>query len=146
MISSKNARPTARSGGIEMEIVRLPKARRRLAMMLLVSVAAFVIGTGAIDTADAALTYFVCSPTHVAAFDTRIHVRCSTPAETTVYYFAVCAASDSAFASRVLSVFTSAKVTGKQLAIYYNPADTSGTSCGCSTADCRVIQGAEVMP
>jgi hypothetical protein len=90
--------------------------------------------------------FFSCTPTGVATFIERVHVRCSPADPNGITYFAVCTANDSANASRFLSVFTTAKVTGKNIGIYYTLADTSGTSCGCSTADCRAIWGAEVLP
>ena len=90
--------------------------------------------------------YFICTPNQVGTFYNRVHVRCVPSAPENIAYFAVCGDTNSAFASRALSVFTTAKVTAKNLAIYYDPADTSGTSCGCSSSDCRVISGVEVMP
>jgi hypothetical protein len=90
--------------------------------------------------------YFNCTPTGVAAFIDRVHVRCSPAAPGNIMYFAYCSRSDSALASRFLSIFTTAKVTGKNLDIFYDPNDDSGTACGCSTSDCQVIWGAEVNP
>jgi hypothetical protein len=92
------------------------------------------------------LDIFNCTPSTVAAFTNRVHVACSPAAPNNITYFAYCSTNDSAIANRFLSVFTTAKVTGKGLNIYYNPNDTSGTSCGCQSGDCRVIQGAEVRP
>jgi hypothetical protein len=89
-----------------------------------------------------------CTPSHVGAFADRVHVRCSNPGQPgpSIYYFAFCSSIDPALASRYLSVFTTAKVTGKNLSIYYDPADTSGTGCGCNAGDCRLIWGVEVQP
>jgi hypothetical protein len=89
---------------------------------------------------------FSCTPSTVAAFTNRVHVSCNPAAPNNIVYFAYCSTKDSAGANRFLSVFTTAKVTGKALYIYYNPNDTSGTSCGCSSGDCRVLTGAEVRP
>ena len=90
---------------------------------------------------------FTCTPTAVAAFTNRVHVRCSAgaPPGNAIFYFAYCSANDSALASRFLSVFTTAKVTAKNLVLFYTPSDLSGTNCGCSTTDCRVLTGAEVQ-
>ncbi len=88
---------------------------------------------------------FTCTPTAVAAFSTRVHVRCSPAAPGSIAYFAVCTTSDPANAARFLSIFTTAKVTGKNLVIFYTPSDTSGTACGCSAVDCRLTYGAEVQ-
>ncbi len=91
---------------------------------------------------------FYCTPAAVGAFPSRVHVRCTsalTDGASTVFWFAVSTA-DSGSASRFLSIFTTAKVTGKVLALYYTSGDTSGTAWGCGAADCRAIWGAEVNP
>jgi hypothetical protein len=89
---------------------------------------------------------YQCTPSTVATFTNRVHVLCTVPTPGGISYFAVCSTSNSGNASRFLSVFTTAKVTGKNLYIYYTPDDTSGTACGCAAGDCRVIWGAEVRP
>jgi hypothetical protein len=96
-------------------------------------------------TPSAPLSVISCSPSTVAAFTNRVHVSCN-PAAGSIVYFAYCSTKDSANANRFLSIFTTAKVTGKAIYIYYNPNDTSGTSCGCASNNCRVIEGAEVRP
>jgi hypothetical protein len=88
---------------------------------------------------------FDCAPSTVAAFTDRVHVSCN-PADGAISYFAYCSTKDSATANRFLSIFTTAKALGKGINIYFNPSDTSGTSCGCQTGNCRVITGAEVRP
>jgi hypothetical protein len=93
----------------------------------------------------APVNIFDCTPQTVAAFSDRVHVSCS-PADGSIVYFAYCSTKDSATANRFLSVFTTAKALGKGINIYFDPTDTSGTSCGCQAGNCRVIQGAEVRP
>ena len=88
--------------------------------------------------------YHTCTPIGVATFTSRVHVRCSTAAPGGIYWFAVSTA-DSGSASRFLSVFMTAKVTGKNLGIFYTASDTSGNAWGCSASDCRVAWGAEVL-
>ena len=90
---------------------------------------------------------FLCTPTAVATFTNRVHVRCSTgaPPGSAIFYFAYCSANDAALASRFLSTFTTAKVTAKNLYIFYTQSDQSGANCGCSTVDCRVLTGAEIQ-
>ncbi len=91
-------------------------------------------------------TTFDCTPDFVGVFTNRVHAHCN-PAAGVFQWFAACSTgSGSAYASRVLSVFTTAKVTGKSVRVYYDTADTSGTACGCNAGDCRVVWGAEVMP
>jgi hypothetical protein len=87
---------------------------------------------------------FICTPIGVAEFTTRVHVRCN-PADGAIAYFAYCSANNSSTAARFLSVFIAAKATGKNIAVYYTASDTSGTACGCSSGDCRVVTGAEIQ-
>jgi hypothetical protein len=103
------------------------------------------IPTASAAAPDTPAAVFNCAPSTVAAFTNRVHVSCN-PAAGAITYFAYCSAKDPGGASRFLSVFTTAKAIGKNLNIYYNPNDTSGTDCGCQTGDCRVITGAEVRP
>ena len=78
-----------------------------------------------------------CTPSNLAVFDNRVHVKCAESVGG-IQYFAISTA-DSAKAARVLSVINSAIVTGRPLFIYYDPADTSGDSIGCQSNDCRII-------
>lgn len=116
-----------------------------LALALLVGLSLINKVSAATPSAPSSLSIFSCSPVTVAAFTNRVHVSCN-PAAGSIAYFAYCSTKDSANANRFLSLFTTAKVTGKAIYIYYNPNDTSGTSCGCNSGNCRVIEGAEVRP
>ena len=118
-----------------------------VAVLVFVFVAALLlISTSTTRAQPKLLSNWTCTPDYVAAFSNRVHAHCN-PANGAIQWFAVCSTgSGSAFASRALSIFTTAKVTGKSLRVYYEPTDTSGTACGCSSADCRVISGAEVLP
>ena len=120
---------------------RVDRCRGIAAGLTLVAVFVLILGSAR----DAGATSFLCTPVAVAAWSSRVHVRCSAAASGSISYFSVCNSPDSGFASRALSVFTTAKVTAKNLMIYYDAADTSGTACGCSGVDCRVITGAEVQ-
>jgi hypothetical protein len=126
-----------------MQIADTPINGRRGTATALLSIVILMLALGSARDAHAAP--FTCTPIGVAAFSNRVHVRCSPATADSIGYFAVCTSPDSGFASRALSVFTTAKVTGKNLVIYYNTADTSGTACGCAASDCRVITGAEVQ-
>jgi hypothetical protein len=117
-------------------------------VVMVVAAAALVLTIGSTTFAGspaAPLDAFTCTATGVAAFDNRVHVRCNPAAPGGIAYFAVCTAPDAAKAARYLSVFTTAKATGKNLVVYYNASDTSGTACGCSSGDCRLVVGAEVQ-
>ena len=80
-----------------------------------------------------------CTPLNVAVFANRVHVKCSESVGG-IRYFAAPTASNS-HAARVLSVLTAAHAGGATLDILYDPADESGSSIGCNTGDCRLIQG-----
>ena len=83
------------------------------------------------------------TPTAVAHFDARVHVRCSVPISG-ITYFAV-STSNNNRAARVLALLTTALAAGRDITIFYDPNDTSGTSIGCAASDCRLIQALEVF-
>jgi hypothetical protein len=95
----------------------------------------------------AAIITHTCTPTGIGVFANRIHVRCSTGGEpgAAIVYFAYCTAQDAALSARFLSTITAAKATGKNLVLFYDQADLSGTSCSCSNPDCRLFQGLEMQ-
>lgn len=82
-----------------------------------------------------------CTPSNVAVFSNRIHVKCSASVAGGVWYFAL-STTDSAYSNRMLSLFTTALAGGRTLSIDYNPSTTAGTSIGCQSADCRLINWA----
>ena len=93
--------------------------------------------------------WYVCnSPTtaHIGLFTNRVHVWCSStsPSLGNIHYFAFPTSPDSAEASRFMSLFQSATLSGRGLYLYLNSTDTSGTAFGCGSADCRRIVGAEL--
>jgi hypothetical protein len=95
-------------------------------------------------------TWFSCAAGNiqsVAAFAIRVHMACKTAysdSGTSITYWAY-PTSDSAGASRILSLFTTAQVTGKTLLVYFTPGDTSGSAWGCGASDCRRITAAEIQ-
>jgi hypothetical protein len=97
----------------------------------------------AVASSAQAETYSGCQVGGVAAFKKRTHVRCSQPySGTTISYFAA-PATDRDLASRLMADGLVAQVTGAPLDIYFTLADTSGTSVGCGSSDCRLISGVE---
>jgi len=88
--------------------------------------------------------YFTCTPIGSAAFSNRIHVQCSTAALTGVYWFAA-PNSDSATASRYLSIITSAMIAGRNITIWYEPT-ANGTAWNCPPSNCLPILGVQLMP
>jgi len=100
---------------------------------------ALALVTGVAGAVPAIAADFSCSPTEVAVFSNRIHVKCSSALQdgtTTIWYWAV-STSDAQRANRFLSTASTALVSGRMLRFSYNPADASGTSFGCLTKDCR---------
>ena len=86
----------------------------------------------------AGVTY-TCSPDGVVSANVRVVAHCATGyASNTIHWFAY-PTSDSANASRMLSIFETAKATGATVTFYFDDADTSGTSYGCLAVDCRAI-------
>lgn len=105
------------------------------------------------DDAPTAGYWYQCNgPNHVAAFTDRVHIYCATttpisgaPAlSAAITWFSVATASDSAGASRFLSLFQTSVITGKPVWILLDPNDTSGNSFGCGSSNCRRIIGVEM--
>ncbi|MCP4690285.1 MAG: hypothetical protein GY859_19690 [Desulfobacterales bacterium] len=102
-------------------------------LILLTGVVVLLMG------ADALAADTTCTPSNLAIYDTRVHVKC-VESVGGIQWFATSTA-DSAKAARVLSVINTAMVTGRALFIYYDPEDVSGASFGCQASDCRIITG-----
>jgi hypothetical protein len=82
---------------------------------------------------------FTCSPTEVAVFPERIHVKCSTSTtdgSAAIWFWAI-STSDAQKANRFLSTASTALVSGRSLRFSFNPGDTAGVSFGCLAKDCR---------
>ena len=85
----------------------------------------------------------ICTPSTVAEFPSRVHIRCTT-AVSGILYFAV-STSNVNRAAHALALFSTALASGHDLRIYYDPANTSGTAIGCLAADCRLADGVEML-
>jgi hypothetical protein len=88
---------------------------------------------------------FYCSVNNVAAFDTRVHLRCTTSPGGGIYYFAY--ASDPAHfstANQILAVANTAFALGKPVWVYYN-SDSSLNPPGCNAGDCRGLVGVSMV-
>jgi hypothetical protein len=88
---------------------------------------------------------FTCTPDLVVSANVRVVARCPSgyvvDPQTTVKWFAY-PTSDSANASRMLSLFETAKATGSTITFYFDTVDLSGAKYGCLTSDCRAIWAA----
>ncbi len=90
-----------------------------------------------ISTVHAAPTWTNCTPENIVTYSGRVHIKC-VESIGGIRYFAASTA-DEAKAARILSVITAAQTLGRTALILYDPADTSGTSFGCASTDCRTI-------
>ena len=95
-----------------------------------------------VQASDSPEDTFICTPSYIGAFSTRVHVLCTLPAPGGIYYFAA-PTSDSKNAARVLSILLTAKSLGKTLQIYFNPSG-DGSAFGCQMNDCRPITAIEM--
>ena len=95
------------------------------------------------STASAAETSIICTPTGVATFPARIHIRCGQSFSGIVFF--AYGSNDSAGAARYMSMATSALIAGRSVRIFYDPADQSGASIGCQIGDCRLLRGLEIF-
>jgi hypothetical protein len=92
---------------------------------------------------------FSCSHVdNVAAFDSRIHVRCSTVnvvgTDNVRYYAYATNGSNGYIANRMLAVSQTAFALGKGAVIFYDP-DSAHNPPGCYTSDCRLILGISMV-
>ena len=87
---------------------------------------------------------WTCNPDLVVSANVRVVAHCAslyTNGVITIYWFAYLI-SDSGNASRMLSLFETAKATSSTVTFYFDTADTSGTAYGCLAGDCRAIWAA----
>jgi hypothetical protein len=88
-----------------------------------------------------------CTVIGVAVFDTRIHIRCSTPVvigtDSVIYYAYPIDATHGVQANRYLSVAYTAFSLGNTVQMVYDDSSASNPP-GCSSADCRRIVWLEV--
>jgi hypothetical protein len=94
--------------------------------------------------ANAAQTWVACTPSSVATYSERIHVRCS-ESFSEISFFAYGTKKDPAGAARYMSMATSALISGRNVKILYDPEDQSGASIGCQTGDCRLLLALEMF-
>jgi hypothetical protein len=97
-----------------------------------------------VQEAQAEETFGHCTPTEVAAFGNRVHIRCASAVNGFVF-FAVPSA-DADLSNKVLSLGATAVVFNHDLEILHDPADTtSGPQFGCLASDCRPILGIRLV-
>jgi hypothetical protein len=117
-----------------------------MGLAVILGVMAIVIrSTPSVAAAPTAGATFTCNPDLVVSANVRVVAHC--PAgfminPTTVIFWFAYPTSDSANASRMLSLFETAKATGSTITFYFDTTDTSGTAYGCQANDCRAIWAA----
>ncbi len=89
---------------------------------------------------------YTCSPDLIVSANVRVVAHCLNPyhdadANTNIYWFAY-PTSDSAGASRMLSLFETARATSSTVTFYFSTNDPSGAVYGCQSNDCRAIWAA----
>jgi len=84
---------------------------------------------------------FRCTLGDVVVFGNRVHCQCTTTTadgSAKIRYFAV-PTTDAKLADRLLTIGTTALVAGRRFIAGYNSGDTSGSSFGCNSNDCRKL-------
>ncbi len=110
--------------------------------LILGVVAIITLSARSVSAAPAASVNYTCTPDVVVSATVRVVAHCSVGyfinATTTAFWFAY-PTSDSATASRMLSLFETAKATGSTITVYFDTGDTTGVAYGCAANDCRAI-------
>ena len=90
-------------------------------------------------------SFYCTAVSNVAAFDNRIHVRCTSSPGDGIWYFAHPTGSFSGYtASRLLAVAQTAYALGRPVWVYY-VSSTSSNPSGCNTGDCRLLTGISMV-
>ena len=105
-----------------------------------IAVVRMLPSTSAQAAPTAGVTY-TCNPDLVVSANVRVVAHCATGYGGTIFWFAY-PTSDSGNASRMLSLFETAKATGSTVTFYFDTADLSGAAYGCLNTDCRAIWSA----
>ncbi len=137
---------------------KLSNARLAFEVLLVITVLAALLShslatRAASPQAPDALYWYQCNGpnNHVAVFTDRVHIYCDTttpisgaPPIAAVHWFAVSTSGDSAAASRFMSLLQTSVITARVIWVQVDPNDTSGTSFGCGSGDCRKMYGMEM--
>ena len=130
----------------------------RILILLVLMVGSFAIGwqstpgptasaqVAAPDSPDAVSGIHTCTISNVAVYENRMHIRCTTAAATTIYYFAYADTGlDGPMANRFLAAAFTAQSLGRQLSIGYYDSSTENPT-GCLASDCRKLSYVAVLP
>jgi hypothetical protein len=120
---------------------------RGVVVALVVLIAGVLGSAGSSDArAVPAEMTVVCTPSGVATFSNRIHVRCTQSfSGITVFAAGTASVPDTAAAARYMTLATSAMVAGRNVRVTFDPADQAGaTALGCQPTECRLLRGLEI--
>jgi len=130
------------------------RSNLHLAFQITLLAGLLLVGLALPRAAQAAVYWYQCNTPatmHVAAFSNRVHVWCQTttpvagaPSLAGISWFAFPTSPDAAAASRMLSLMQVGAVSGRFLWMEVNPDDTSGSSFGCGSSNCRRIFAVEM--
>jgi hypothetical protein len=90
------------------------------------------------------INFYCPTITNIAAFDNRIHVKCSSANGDILYYAYANDASNAIVANQILAVANTAFALGKGVWVYYNTSPTYNPP-GCNTGDCRGLVGISIL-
>jgi hypothetical protein len=94
---------------------------------------------------DAPSANFYCSSVNnVAAFENRVHLRCSNSNGGIIYYAYATDPAHVATANQILAIANTAFALGKGVWVYYNSSSTLNPP-GCNTGDCRGLIGVSMI-
>jgi len=97
------------------------------------------------DDPDAPSANFYCSSVNnVAAFENRVHLRCSNSNGGIIYYAYATDPAHVATANQILAIANTAFALGKGVWVYYNSSSTLNPP-GCNTGDCRGLIGVSMI-
>ena len=119
-----------------------------LGLALVIGIIAVVtLSAHPVTAAPATGVWYQCAPDIVVSANVRVVAHCAAGyfinATTTVFWFAY-PTQDSANASRMLSLFETAKATGSAITFYFDTTDVSGDAYGCVDTNCRAIWAATI--
>jgi hypothetical protein len=89
--------------------------------------------------------FFCPTINNVAAFSTRVHIRCSAVNGDIAYYAYANDPTHSIVANQILAVANTAFALGSGVWVYYND-DQNLNPPGCNVGDCRGLVGISIVP
>ena len=145
--------PNRKESEVHMTI-QLSRVFHRLALVLLVGICLYFLtppkgnpalaqeGTGSDRIPEA--SFYCPSVNNIAAFDNRIHLRCSQANGGVTYYAYPNDLEHATVANQILAIASSAFTLNRGIWLYYN-SDSSLNPPGCNVSDCRGLTGVSMI-